>query len=164
MTYISMSQKDLNKYDVIKRAIRKEITAGKAGELLYLCVRQIYRLKAAVKEKGPEGLIHGNRGKPSNRRMLEAERRQIANLLRQRYSDFKPTHASEKLDGIHHIKKDPKTVRQIMIEEGLWTPRKRKKPDYRSCRPRAKSITARWSSLTALTSIGLKTGVLTAAC
>lgn len=136
MTYISMSQKDLNKYDVVKRAIRREITAGKAGELLRLCVRQIYRLKAKVKEKGAEGLIHGNRGKPSNRRMSKAERQQIVNLLHWRYSDFRPTHASEKLDEVHGIKKDPKTIRQIMTAEGLWKPRKQKSPEYRCSRLR----------------------------
>jgi len=136
MTYISMSQKDLNKYDVIKRAIRKEITAKKAGELLHLTERQIYNLKNKVKEKGAEGLIHGNRGKPSNRRMSERERQQIVNILHQHYSDFKPTHASEKLAEVHSIKRDPKTIRQIMIDEGLWIPQKQKKPDYRSARPR----------------------------
>jgi len=136
MTYISMSQKDLNKYDVIKRAVRKEITAEKAGELLNLCLRQIYRLKAVVKKKGAAGLIHGNRGRVSNRRMSESERQRIISLLHSRYPDFKPTLASEKLAEGHSLVKDPKTIRQIMIEERLWTPRKRRKPDYRSSRPR----------------------------
>lgn len=136
MTYISMSQRELNKYDVIKRAIRREITVPKAGELLNLCERQIYRLKSKVKKKDAEGLIHGNRGKPSNRRMPEAERRQIVDILGERYPDFKPTHASEKLEEAHGIKRDPKTIRQIMIHEGLWTARRRRKPDYRSCRQR----------------------------
>jgi len=136
MIYISMSQKDLNKYDVIKRSIRQEITVKKAGELLNLTERQIYNLKAAVKERGVEGLIHGNREKPSNRRMPETERQQIVNLLHQKYPDFKPTHASEKLAEVHGIKKDPKTIRQVMIDEGLWVPKKQRKSDYRSSRPR----------------------------
>lgn len=131
-----MSQKDLNKYDVIKRAIRKEITALKAGELLRLCERQIYYLKARVKKRGAEGLIHGNRGKPSNRRIPDIERHQIANFLRWRYSDFRPTHASEKLKENHGIDRDPKTVRQIMIDEGLWKPRRQRKVEYRCSRPR----------------------------
>ena len=136
MTYISMSQKELDKYDVIQRSTRKEITVKKAGELLHLCERQIYRLKDKVRIEGAEGLIHGNRGKPSNRRMAERERRQIVKLLHQHYSDFKPTHSSEKLDTVHSIKRDPKTIRQIMIDEELWIPKKQKKPDYRCSRPR----------------------------
>jgi len=131
-----MSQKELNRYDIIQSSLRREITVEKAGELLDLSERQIYRLRAKVKEKGAEGLIHGNRGKPSNRKIPESERQKIIKLLYQHYSDFKPTHASEKLDTLHGIKRDPKTIRKIMIDEGLWIPRKRKKPDYRSSRPR----------------------------
>lgn len=136
MTHISMSQKELDRYDVIQRAMRREITTEKAGELLYLSERQIYNLKARVKERGAEGLIHGNRGKSSNRRMPDKERQQIINLLHRYYSDFKPTHASEKLDEVHDIKKDPKTIRQIMIDEGLWKPKKQRSPEYRCSRPR----------------------------
>lgn len=136
MFYISMSQKDLNKYDIIQRAIRKEITAKKAGELLGLTERQIYNLKALVRKKGAEGLVHGNRGRVSNHKMPIEERRQIAQLLHQLYSDFKPTHATEKLRDIHNFKRDPKTIRQIMIEEGLWKPRKQKKAEYRCSRAR----------------------------
>lgn len=136
MTYISMSQKDLNKFDVINSAIRQEITVKKAGELLNLCERQIYRLKAKVKKRGAEGLIHGNRGKLSNRRIPDTERKQIINILRKRYPDFKPTHASEKLDELHNLTRDPKTIRTIMTEEGLWVPKKQKSSEYRYSRPR----------------------------
>jgi len=130
-----MSQKDLNKYDIIQSSLRKEITVKKAAELLHLTERQIYNLRAKVKEKGAEGLVHGNRGKPSNRRIPEKEYQKIIKLLCQYYSDFSPTHASEKLDTIHGIKRDPKTIRQIMIKEGLWIPKRHRKPDYRCFRP-----------------------------
>jgi hypothetical protein len=131
-----MSQKDLNRYEVIQRSIRKEITVKKAGELLHLSERQIYRLKDKVIKRGTDGLIHGNRGKSSNRRIPKTEHQQIIKLLHQYYPDFKPTHASEKLETVHGIKRNPKTVRQIMIKEELWIPRKQKKPDYRCSRPR----------------------------
>lgn len=135
-----MSQRELNKYEVVKRVIRKEITIKKAGELLDLCARQVCRLKAKVKEGGAERLIHGNRGKPSNHRAPEAERRQIADLLRKRYPDFKPTHASEKLEETHSINRDPKTIRQIMIAEGLWKPKTQRSLEYRSARTRKEHL------------------------
>ncbi len=68
--------------------------------------------------------------------MPDKEYRQIANLLHQKYADFHPTYASEKLDEIHNLKKDPKTIRQIMINEELWAPKKHRKVDYRCSRPR----------------------------
>lgn len=136
MIYISMSQKDLNKYDVVQSSIRKEITVQKAGELLHLTERQIYNLRVKVRENGAEDLIHGNRGKPGNRRMPAKERQEIISILRQRYSDFRPTHASEKLRDIHGLDKDPKTIRLIMTAEGLWKPKRQKGSEYRSSRPR----------------------------
>lgn len=131
-----MSQKELDKYDVIRRAIRREITVVKAGELLGLSDRHIYRLKVRVKERGAQGLIHANRGKPSNHRLPDKERQKIATLLLHHYPDFKPTHAKEKLEEKHGINRDPKTIRQIMTEEELWKPKKRRKADYRSWRAR----------------------------
>lgn len=135
MIYISMSQGDLSKYEVIKRSLKKDITVEKAAELLDLSERQIYNLRAAVKEDGAEGLIHGNRGRVSNRRMPENERQEIVRFLRERYSDFRPTHASEKLREIHGLNRDPKTIRLIMTTEGLWRPKRHKKPEYRASRP-----------------------------
>jgi transposase-like protein len=99
-------------------------------------VRQIKRLKAKVRQFGAKALIHESRGKLSNRRIPDKERETIAGILKQKYSDFKPTFASEKLFENHSIKRDPKTIRTIMIEENLWSPRKKKKPEYHSWRKR----------------------------
>jgi len=132
-----MSQKELDRHDIMLRVIRKELTGVEAAELLRLSSRQVKRLKAAVLERGAQGLIHGNRGQRSNRRIPEKEQVKIAKLLRKHYWDFKPTHASEKLCDVHKIVRDPKTIRRIMIEEELWKPRKgRKKQTHRSWRAR----------------------------
>lgn len=126
MAFISMSQRDLHTYEVIKRSLRGEITVAKAGELLQRCERQIYRLKARTKKQGAQGLIHRNRGRPSNRRMPANERSSINELLQKRYADFGPTFACEKLREQHRIQRDPKTIRAIMIEQSLWRGRRRK--------------------------------------
>src|SRR3989338_8747909 len=138
MTFlIPMSQKELNRYDIIKRLIRKEINGSEAANLLTLSTRQIRRLKSKVKEKGAFGLIHGNRGKPSNHQLPKIEKERITFLLHRHYYDFGPTLAKEKPTEIHHIVHDPKTIRQIMIDEKLWQPKtKRQKSEYRSWRQR----------------------------
>jgi hypothetical protein len=136
-TTIPMSQKEIDRHDIILRVIRKELTGVEAATLLKLSPRQIKRLKAAVRECGAQGLIHGNRGQRSNRRIPEKEQVKIAKLLHKHYWDFKPTHASEKLRDVHKIVRDPKTIRRIMIEEELWKPRRgRKKQTHRSWRAR----------------------------
>lgn len=136
MTTISMSQRELDKYEIIKKTTDKEITAKKAGELLYLCERQIFRLKAKLKQQGIQGLIHASRGKPSNRKLPDKERQQIENILRRHYHDFGPTHASEKLEENHGITRDPKTIKSIMAGIGLWKPKQRRKVQYRCQRAR----------------------------
>lgn len=133
---LTMSKKEINRYDIIKRLIRKEFNGTDAAKLLVLSIRQIKRLKAKVKKKGPSGLIHGNRGKESPLRVLEKERENIASLIKEKYYDFGPTFAAEKLEEKHGIKRDPKTVRQIMIENHLWMPETKKQEQHRAWRQR----------------------------
>lgn len=131
-----MSQKEINRYAIIKRLISREINGTAAAHLLSLSVRQTKRLKAKVKIQGATGLIHGHRGKPGNRKLPDAERQKIIKLLCHRYPDFGPTLASEKLEENHHLDHDPKTIRQIMINQGLWQPKKTKQPEHRQWRQR----------------------------
>ena len=65
--YITMSQKEIKKYEIIKKLINKELNGTEASKILNLSTRQIRRLKRKVKDQGARGLVHGNRGKPSNR-------------------------------------------------------------------------------------------------
>ena len=125
MTFITMSKKELSRYEIIKRLLRKEINGTKAAGLLHLSIRQVRRLKTRVKKYGAKGLLHQSRGKLSRNRLAEGERKKIIKLLCQHYHDFGPTFASEKLSEDHHLKHDPKTIRQIMIEENLWKPQKK---------------------------------------
>jgi len=136
MRYITMSQKEINRYDIIKKLLNKEINGPDTVDLLDLSARQVRRLKVRVKEYGAQGLIHGNRGKPSNRQIPDKEKEEIITLLHEHYTDFKPGFATEKLEENHKIIRDSKTIRQIMIDEGLWQPRKKKNSDYRSWRQR----------------------------
>jgi len=135
-TYITMSQKEIKRYDIIKKLISKELKESETAKLLNLSVRQIRRLKKSAKEKGAVGLAHGSRGKTSNRRMPEQERLKIIDLLHKHYYDFGPLLASEKLHERHGIKRDKGTIRSIMINENLWKPKNKKKEKYREWRQR----------------------------
>lgn len=138
---ISMSQKELNRYLIINRLLRKEINGTFASELLKLSVRQVKRLKAKVKNLGADGLIYGSRGKESHHKIKDKKRKRIISLLHKHYYDFGPTFASEKLKENHEIIHDPKTIRQIMIAEGLWKSRTKKKNrgEHRKWRERKSS-------------------------
>lgn len=134
-----MSQKALDRYEIIKRLLRKEITGKKTAALLYLSLRQVWRLKKKVLKAGAKALVHGNRGRPSNHRLPAKEQSQITKLLRQHYPDFGPTFAAEKLAKRHGITRDTKTIRQIMIKEHLWKPKPQRKIIHHSWRARKDS-------------------------
>lgn len=141
MAYITMTPKELNRYYILRRLVRKELTNAHAAELLHLSPRHVKRLKKRLQEFGTSGLIHASRGKPSNHRLTQRERDRIATILTKHYSDFKPTFATEKLRERHQIDYDPKTIRGIMIEEHLWTPKKaRTGTNHRSWRQRRSSM------------------------
>ncbi len=133
---ITMSLKEVKKYDIIKKLINRELNGSEVASLLNLTVRHIRRLKKKVNQNGIKGLIHGNRGRTGNRKIPGEERQKIIRLLHKHYHDFGPTLASEKLDERHGIKRDKGTIRSIMISEDLWQLRRKKKETHREWRQR----------------------------
>lgn len=130
-----MSVKELGRYQVLGRLLRKEIKGPEAAKLMGCSTRHTRRLKTKVKKEGAKGLIHKGRGKESNRQMPEYEYRVIAKIIRMKYHDFGPTLAAEKLSEFHGLTRDPETIRQLMLEEGLWTLRRASK-EHREWRER----------------------------
>ena len=96
-TNITMSLPEVKKYDIIKKLISQELNGSQAAGLLNLTTRHIRRLKKKVDKDGIKALLHGSRGKPGNRRLPAKERKRIAGLIKQKYADFGPTLAAEKL-------------------------------------------------------------------
>lgn len=134
---ITMSQKELSRYEIIKRLIRKEINGTEAAKQIRVSTRQIRNIKAKVKELGARGIIHGHRGKSGNRKMQEEKIKKIEELVKKNYPGFGPTFAMEKLEENHRIKLSDEKLRQLMISWGLWKSKPRKKNrEYRAWRPR----------------------------
>ena len=81
-----------------------------------------------VKQNGAVHLLSRHRGKPSNHR-LPAEVRTLAlSLVRDRYPDFGPTLAAEKLARQHGCSISRETLRGWMIADGLWIDRRHRLP------------------------------------
>ncbi len=134
---ITMTPKELLRYEVIKRLIKKEINGTEASKQIGVSVRQVRNLKAKVKKYGVKGIIHGLRGKLGNKRLPDEKVEQIKQLVDARYHDFGPTFAAEKLLEDDHIKISNEKLRQLMTGWGNWTPKSRKEnKEYRSWRQR----------------------------
>lgn len=135
--YITMKDTELARYEVIQKLIDNRINGTEAAKLLFRSVRQIKRLKASVVAEGAKGMIHGNRGKESNRRTASVVTETTITLLREKYADFGPTFAQEKLGALHEIYLSVESVRTMMIKEKLWKPKvRRDNGAYHAWRPR----------------------------
>jgi len=137
--YITMSQKEIKKYDIVKKAINGEINSTEAAKLLKMTTRHIRRLKGKIRSSGMKGLAHGNRGKISNRRMADEKRKRIVELIRRNYYDFGPLLATEKLNEAYKIDVSKTAIRTIMIKENIWKPKEKKKEKHRAWRQRKAS-------------------------
>ena len=78
-------------------------TFAAAGTLMGVGRRQVFRLRRAFAADGASGLVSRERGRPSNRRRGATFRSTVLALIRERYADFGPTLAAEKLLGRHGL-------------------------------------------------------------
>lgn len=132
---ISMSTKELNRLHMIKKAEEKLITQKKAAEILNISERQFRRLIAKFRKKGPSGIIHALRGKPSKRKFAPDFIDNIVKTYEKQFTSYGPTYFSEKLAEEFNIIISKESVRKILISNSLWSPKKRK-VEHRSKRER----------------------------
>ena len=128
MPVMSMSKKEFDRLEVLTGVQAGRIRVADACKLLGLQRRQIFRLLAGLKRGGAVSLISRRRGKPSNNRLPEPFRDLALSLVRERYADFGPTLAAEKLAELHGCAISRETLRQWMIAVGLWLDRRHRLP------------------------------------
>lgn len=132
-----MTQRDRDRLVVLKKVVKKLIKQSHAAQELKMSARQVRRLLRRLREEGDKIVIHGLRGRPSNRKTGQAEREKIIQILSQEvYRGFGPTLASEYLAKKHNVKIGREALRQIMIGGGLWQARGQKIEGIHAWRPR----------------------------
>jgi transposase len=122
-----MSEKEIKKTEIMSQLAEKQITQRMAAAQLGISVRQVKRLWRDYKQQGVEGLINKSRGKPSHNQLDPELKGRVVGLILERYRDFGPTLATEKLAELHGIKISDESVRKIMITEGVWKHRRKRK-------------------------------------
>lgn len=121
-----MSHKERNYSKVLEQLQQGQLRRREAAELLDCSERTVSRRHQAYRSGGDAALLHGLRGKPSNRRYDEQQLQQAVELVKQYYPDFGPTLAAEKLRERHGLQVSRERLRQAMIAAGLWEPKPRK--------------------------------------
>lgn len=136
MALVTMNDVELNRLKIIQDLLERRIRPKAAAAVLGLTNRHLRRLRRRYVERGAAGLSSGRRGKPSNRQLPSNLRDEVLAIIKERYHDFGPTLAREKLDELHGMRLGTETLRRWMKAEGLWDDRKTKKkrvyqPRYR---------------------------------
>ena len=131
-----MTATDQQRARILARVDRGELHLDEAAKLLGLSARQVARLRARYAARGPAGLVHGNRGRPSPRRTPEGLRARVVDLARTRYAGLNDCHLAELLTEREGLELGRVTVRRILREVGLASPRRRRPPAHRSRRER----------------------------
>lgn len=118
-----MSERELNRIEILSRVDDGTLTATRAADLLNLSRRQVQRLVKRFRSEGVGGIRHRARGCASNHRTDPGRREYALELIRENYADFGPTLAAEMLRDRHEMTISRETVRKWMKEDGLWLTR-----------------------------------------
>ena len=124
MTVITMSRRELTRLQVLIDVAHKRLPIDDAAALIGVTRRQAYRLLDVFRQRGAEGLVSVRRGRPSNRAHGVVFRETVLSIVRDRYTDFGPTLAAEKLREVHGLPVGIETLRQWMVGDGLWIKRR----------------------------------------
>ena len=133
---LTMSNKEITRLEVMQRLKDKRLKQKEAARILGISTRQVKRLWRAYQKKGAKALVSKRRGKPSNNRLDAGVTQQALDLIKENYEDFGPTLAHEKLTEAHKLCLSRESVRRIMVEEGIWKPKRAKKPIMHQMRER----------------------------
>src|SRR5882724_8424565 len=119
---ITLSQRERDRLKVLHEVQQRHLTQVAAAARLKVTFRQVLRMLLCIREQGDSGLVHGFRGRPSNRKLEARFEEKVLTRVGQRYADFGPTLAAEHLakDGFRVSRE---TLRTWMTKAACWHPR-----------------------------------------
>ncbi|HCY64413.1 MAG TPA: ISNCY family transposase [Oxalobacteraceae bacterium] len=125
---ITMTTHELDRLQIIQLVLDGNLKPASAAKRLGLTDRQVRRLVQRVRQEGPTGVVSKRVGQPSNNRTPTDLTHLALSIIRDRYADFGPTLACEKLRELHSLQLSKETIRQLMLDAGLWIPRRLRSP------------------------------------
>ena len=131
-----MTQKEQTRLQVLNSLLTEHITLDQAATLLGVSPRHTRRVLAAYQESGAAALAHGHRGRKPANAIPEATRSRVVHLARTRYVGANHTHLSELLNEREGIDIGRTTLRRILVNAGLSSPRRRRPAKHRVRRQR----------------------------
>src|SRR5438477_9939221 len=85
---ITLSQRERDRLKVLHEVQLKHLSQVAAAERLKVTDRQVRRMLLRIREHGDGALVHGLRGRPSNRKLAACLEQKVLARVGQRYGDF----------------------------------------------------------------------------
>ena len=136
MKGLTLTTKEQTRLQVLNGVLAKVCPASQAAEILGISERHVWRLLAAYREDGAAALAHGNRGRVPGNATPATTREKVVAVARERYGGFNHTHLSEVLAEREGLVLSRSTLRRLLVEAGLPSPRYRRQPRHRMRRQR----------------------------
>ena len=134
---ITMSIKELDRVEIVKKCISKTLSQVSAAKYLNISDRQMRRLVSKFRLHRVSGLISKCRNSEPNNKISNEVRTKAIRLIHEKYSDFGPTLAHEYLTKHNDVKLSVETLRQLMILDGIWKPKEKSLKVHQSRERRA---------------------------
>lgn len=132
---IAYSDEHMRRYGVLLQTIRASLSTATAATMLGLSRRQVFRLKARVRQHGTEGIRHGNCGRIPANAKPDRLRQRVIGIYRRECPDFNFTHFTETLAEEFDISLSRETVRSWLRKHRLG-PKEHHCHQHRRCRER----------------------------
>jgi transposase len=133
---VILNDKEQKRLKVLNLTLGDKMSRKQAAEVLGLSVRHIKRLAAAYRQEGASALAHGNRGQIPRHALKADVKLKVIALARSKYAGFNFSHFTEMLEEREDTRLSRSSVRRILLQAGLNSPKRHKAPKHRSRRPR----------------------------
>lgn len=131
MRKVELRMNELKKYKIIKKLVETNGNKKRAAVELDVTVRQINRMIAGYKAYGKDFFVHGNRNRQPKHTITQELRQQVIELYVSKYWDCNYRFFSELLAKHENINISESTIRKILIEEYLLSPKCQRKTKRR---------------------------------
>lgn len=131
-----MSEKERDRLKVLHEVEQGHLRQRQGAEQLGMSERGFRKLLKRFRGKSDAAVVHGLRGGRSNRKLKEETAARAVDAVKRDYRDFGPTLAAEYLEKDLKISLSRETLRQLLIQAGIWKAERRKINKVHVWRPR----------------------------
>ena len=136
MENVTLKPKEQTRLQVLNSLLAEHMTLDQAAILIGVSPRHTRHILAAYRKKGAASLAHGHRGRKPANAIPETTRSRVVHLARTVYEGANHAHLSELLSEREGLDMGRTTLRRILVNAGLSSPRRRRPPKHRVRRQR----------------------------